>query len=503
MLGRLFYVLVIMGVLLAGGFLFNFIANEPGYLTLDYGDRIYEVTLFEAASILVVGILALMLAIWILNSVTAVIRFILGDETAFGGFFIRSRERRGLDALGKALAAIAVGDGKTARRKAEIAQDKLQNPALTRLLNAQAADLAGERGRAATYYKALMSEPETAFAGARGLLMHAMEAEDTERALMLATKARELNPRDRDTLDALYALQSRKFDWAAARTTLAAQVRAGHVPKLDAARREAALVLAQAENAERLGETEHARALAVEAAKLDPTNLDAVTEAVRQLIDAGSKRAASKLVMDGWRIAPHAKLAAAFAEIEPDEAPSQRRRRFEGLFALRSDHEETQLLRAELALVAEDWRAARLAIEELREVEPSARSCAIMAAIARGEGEPDHVVRGWLARALGAPRNDASDTLISHAAMLPLMIEPTPPREVGPAEAAGDAPASGAVAKVVTTGDAPTDEAPAGAARHHVEPGDDPSAQEPGRSRDGSRPRRPGTAKTDSREPAN
>ena len=52
-----------------------------------------------------------------------------------------------------------------------------------------------------------------------------------------------------------------------------------------------------------------------------------------------------------------------------------------------------------------------------------------MAAIARGEGEPDHVIRGWLARALGAPRNDATDSEISHAAMLPLLVEPTPPPE--------------------------------------------------------------------------
>ena len=165
---------------------------------------------------------------------------------------------------------------------------------------------------------------------------------------------------------------------------------------------------------------------------------------MRLLLSSGSKRAASKLVHDAWRVKPHPALAAAYASIEPDESPEARRRRFEGLFGLHPTHDETRFLRAELALVAEDWTGARTAIQDLRETEPSMRSCAIMAAIARGEGEPDHVIRGWLARALGAPRNEATDSDISHAAMLPLLIEPAeaedaeeaevPVQEVSPSE---------------------------------------------------------------------
>ena len=155
------------------------------------------------------------------------------------------------------------------------------------------------------------------------------------------------------------------------------------------------------------------------------------------LLESGSKRAASKIVTDAWRMQPHPALAAAYASIEPDEAPAARKRRFEALFNLHPNHDETRFLRAELSLVAEDWSGARTAIQDLRETEPSARSCAIMAAIARGEGEPDHVIRGWLARALGAPRNDASDSEISHAAMLPLLIEPSEPPSAPGEDATG------------------------------------------------------------------
>ena len=436
MLGRLLYVLILLGVILSGGFLLHIISEEPGTLTLEYGDRIHTLTLLDAAIVLTVGIVVLMIAVIVLKFVIAVLRFILGDADALGGFFSKRRERKGLEALSRGMVALAEGDARAAQKQARIAEQKLMKPELTRLLNAQAAVLAGDEARAETYYKALMAEPGTAFVGTQGLLENALSEQDSSRAMKLAEHARELKPKDQGTLETLYMLQSQKFDWEAARKTLAAQRKAGHVPKLEANRRESGLLLAQAQDADGLGETEHARALAVEAAKLDPTNVEAVSTAVHQLLASGSKRAASKLVTDAWRAGPHPALAAAYAAIEPDESPAARRRRFEALFNLHPEHDETRFLRAELSLVAEDWGGAKASIQDLRETEPSARSCAIMAAIARGEGEPDHVIRGWLARALGAPRNDASDSEISHAAMLPLLIEPTPGPEADAEEAA-------------------------------------------------------------------
>lgn len=426
MLGRIVYVLIILAVILGGAFALNFLIEEPGTITVDYGDRTYgPLGLVEAAVILTIGVLLILVAIAIFKFVYALVRFITGDADAFGGFFSRRRERRGLDALAKGTIALSEGDPKTAQKYAKIAEQKLMRPHLTRLLNAQAAELAGDSARAETYYKALMSESPTAFVGARGLLTNAMQADDTDRALKLAERAREIKPKDRGTLETLYELQSKKFDWDGARKTLSVQRRAGHVPKPDADRRESALLLAQSEDAQNLGEGDHARALAVEAAKMDPSNVEAVSTAVRRLIESGSRKAASKLVQDAWRVRPHPTLAAAYAAIEPDEAPAARRRRFEALFSLQPEHTETQFLRAELALVAEDWPGARASIADLRETEMSARSCAIMAAAARGEGEEDHVVSAWLAKALGAPRGTASDSEIGNAAMQPLLIEPT------------------------------------------------------------------------------
>ncbi|MFK7944156.1 MAG: heme biosynthesis protein HemY [Paracoccaceae bacterium] len=422
MLSRFAYVLIILGVILAGAFGLDFLLKQEGSLVLTIGGTTWPLTLFEAAIGLTIGVLGILLAILAVKLLLALFLFIVGRKDAFGTFFTRRRERSGLDALSKSMVALASGNAPLAKKKAALAERKLMRPELTRLINAQAAELSGDDAKAETYYKALMADDSTAYVGAHGLIGKAMDAGDTDRALKLAEFAREIAPKDETTLETLYTLQSQKFDWEAARKTLTDQRRAKHVPKLEASRREAALILAQAEDAERVGEDEHARALAVEAAKMDLTNVNAVSAAVRHLVASGSKRAASKLVTDSWRSGPHPVLAAAFASIEPDESPAQRQRRFQALFNLHPEDDETRFVRAELALVAEDFKGARAAIQDLRETDPSVRSCAIMAAVSRGEGEPDYVVRGWLARALGAPKGNATEGIIDHAAMLPLLI---------------------------------------------------------------------------------
>jgi len=62
------------------------------------------------------------------------------------------------------------------------------------------------------------------------------------------------------------------------------------------------------------------------------------------------------------------------------------------------------MLEAELELTAGRFPEARKALGDLAESAPSARACAIMAAIEKGQGASEAVVRGWLAKALTASR---------------------------------------------------------------------------------------------------
>ena len=101
---------------------------------------------------------------------------------------------------------------------------------------------------------------------------------------------------------------------------------------------------------------------------------------------------------------PHPDLAATFAAIAPSETAAERLKRFGTLAKLQPEHPETKMLLAELNIAAEDFPAARRAIGDLATENPTARALTIMAAVERGEGSDDAIVRGWLTRALTAPR---------------------------------------------------------------------------------------------------
>ena len=106
------------------------------------------------------------------------------------------------------------------------------------------------------------------------------------------------------------------------------------------------------------------------------------------------------------RQAGSAPMAKAYqpAEVEPSETAEARIKRFLALTKSQPEHPESRMLMAELYIAAEDFPAARKAMGDLANETPTARSLTIMAAIERGEGASDTVVKGWLARALNAPR---------------------------------------------------------------------------------------------------
>jgi hypothetical protein len=141
---------------------------------------------------------------------------------------------------------------------------------------------------------------------------------------------------------------------------------------------------------------------ALQANKLAPALVPAAALAARVQAMKGSKRRAVKVLTGAWAVNPHPDLAAAFAALEPDETPEARRRRIDTLIAAAPDHVESKLLSAELARAAEDVPAARKALGDLPTTQPTTRSLALMAAVERGQGAPDAVVRGWLAKALSA-----------------------------------------------------------------------------------------------------
>ena len=358
----------------------------------------------QAVVLGLVTFVAVWLALKVLGLLGATFRFLNGDETAISRYFDRNRERKGYKALSEGLMALASGEPRLALIRAQNAERLLGKPELTTLLVAQAAEAAGDRKRATEAYKTLLQDDTTRFVGVRGLLHQKLAEGDREVALKLAEKAFELRPKHAETQDILLKLQSDAGDWSGARTTLGAKLKTGALPKDVYRRRDAVLALQQARTVMDDDASIEAREAAIEANKLSPDLIPAAAMAARGYMAKGDRKNATRVLKKAWEVLPHPDLAAAFAEIEPDETPQDRLKRFRTLTNARPDNDETRMLLAELLVAAEDFPAARRALDDLATRAPTQRSLAIMAAIARGEGAEDSIVRDLVARAIAAPR---------------------------------------------------------------------------------------------------
>lgn len=356
----------------------------------------------------VIAAVVLLGAVWVLlqllSLVVAVLRFLIGDETALSRWHGRSRERKGYRALTEGLTALAAGESRQAMAKAAQAERYLQKPELTNLLVAQAAEIGGDRDKATATYKTMIQDEKTRFVGIRGILKQKLLAGDTDTAMKLAEEAFRLRPRNEEIQDTLLKLQADAHDWAGARKTLNAKLKHGALPRDVYYRREAVLALSEAQDVLDPDASIEDREQAIEANRKSPDLIPAAAMAARSLIKKGKGRAAARILRKAWEAQPHPDLAAAFAEIEPNETPTARVTRFDTLFSANPDSIDTKLIKAELLVAAEDFPAARRVISDLVTDDADARVMTLMAAIERGEGSDDTVVRGWLAKAVTAKR---------------------------------------------------------------------------------------------------
>lgn len=404
MLWSLIKILVFVGLVAVATYGAGLLIETTGEVRIAFADVEYVLS----PLLVVVALALLLLGMWVLlklaGLLVATLRFINGDETAISRYFDRNRERKGYEALSDGMMALASGEGRTAMAKAQKAEKYLDRPDLTTLLSAQAAEAAGDTKHATEAYKRLLQNDRTRFVGVHGLLKQKLSEGDTATAMKLAEKAFALRPRHVETQDTLLRLQAQDEDWSGARVTLGAKLKSGDLPRDVHKRREAVLQLAHARDELAAGHTEAARTEALEANRLSPDLVPAAVLAARMHIDGDQGRYAAKVLKVAWKAQPHPDLAAAFADIAPDETPEQRIKRFRALIKLAPDHPEARMLDAELHLANEDFPAARKALGDLAESAPTVRSLSLMAAIERGEGADDIIVRGWLTKALTVSR---------------------------------------------------------------------------------------------------
>ncbi|WP_293577480.1 heme biosynthesis HemY N-terminal domain-containing protein [Phaeobacter sp.] len=404
MLWSLLKILVFVAIVALLAFGASLLTETAGGIQITVADTEYTLSALQSVIALVVLVAAVWVFFKLVALLVATLRFLNGDETALSRYWDKGRQQKGYQALSDGLMALASGEGRLAMAKAARAEKYLAKPELTDLLTAQAAELAGDTQKAAEAYKRLVGNQTTRFVGVRGIMKQKLSEGDTDTARQLAEKALALRPKHEEVQDTLLTLQARSKDWVGARKTLTTKLKTGTMPRDVFKRRDAVLALSASKSILDDGMTVDQQEQAIEANRLSPDLVPAAAMAARAYSQRGKNRNAIRILKKAWEAQPHPDLAQAFAELEPDETPQQRVKRFVQLSRLAPTHSETRLLMAELHIVAEEFPEARRALGDLVEQAPDMRALTLMAAIEKGEGASDAIVQGWLTRALTAPR---------------------------------------------------------------------------------------------------
>jgi HemY protein len=385
------------------------LAAHPGQVAMIWQGTEYDMSLMTAMG----GVLALALAIALL---WALIRFVFRIPSLVSLASRARRREKGFAALSRGMVAVGSGDARAARRHASEAHKFLGGEPLTKLLRAQSAQLAGDRPAAIAAFNEMLEDDKTHALGLRGLHVEARRSGDHDAALDYAARANKraaLPWAGQAVLDDLAA----HGDWPGALAAVDTNISAGLIDRPTANRWRAVLKTAIAQDrAER--EPQAALTLALEACRLAPGLVPAVTLAGRLTAANNDYRRAAKIVEAAWEKTPHPDLANVYLHLRHGDSALDRLARARSLARIAPRDSESAMTIARAALEAHDLKAARSALAPLiasdAATRPTARVCLLMADIAEEEGDAG-LGREWLSRAARAPRDRAwvADTIVS------------------------------------------------------------------------------------------
>jgi HemY protein len=382
------------------------LADRPGDVAITWqGYRIETSVMVMAVAVAAVVIVALLL--W------SLIRTILRSPDLIAMFLGHRRGVRGYLAISRGLVAIGAGDARAARKFANEADKIAPREPLALLLNAQVAQLSGDRTGAEFAFRAMAARNHTKLLGLRGLYVEAQRRADGEAARGYAEEAAKAAPSLAWAGQAVLEYRCAAADWTGALAALDRNSRYDLIDKPGYRRQRAVLLTAQAFAAEE-ADPDRARALALEAVKLAPALVPAADLAARLLGGRGELKKAGRIIDAAWKANPHPDLADTFAHLRAGESARQRLGRVQTLAQKAPGHPEGALAVARAAVDAQEFAVARGALAPLLR-EPTQRVAELMAEIEQRESGDEGRAREWMARALHAARDPAwtADGLVS------------------------------------------------------------------------------------------
>ena len=376
-----------------------------GGLLLNLGPYQIETSLAVAA----IGTLALAVTLAV---VWACIRFVINIPQALSHYYSGRKRDKGYQAVARGMMAIGMGDRKTAERASRDADHFLGAEPLVLLLQAQSAQLSGDRLAADRAFRTMLEHDNAKTLGLRGLFIEAQRHGNPEEALSFARQAQQAQPALSWANEALLEWHCQQQDWSQSLVLL--QRMQKQLDKTLYRRQRAVLLTAYATSLHKT-DAETALDLAQEAVKLAPDLVPATVLLAQLLIKRDDLRKASRLLEACWSLAPHPDLAHAYIHLRHGDSPKDRLTRAEVLTRQNPDQSDSRYALAHCAIEARDFARARVLLDPEIANRPTTRFCLLMARLEQLESHDPSAAQRWLARASRAPRDAAwiADGLVS------------------------------------------------------------------------------------------
>ncbi len=387
------FVLLVVAMTLA-----VWLVERPGAVTVQWQGWRLDTSVGVVLIVIVVlcVLTALLYALW---------RWLAGAPSTVFDIWGESRRRKGYRALTQGMVAVAAGDAAEAQRCARLAEKLLEEPPLTRLLSAQAAQLAGDRDAAQRYFAAMLEDPQMAFLGLRGLMMQSLKDGDSSKALAYAEQAFQRRPDTPWVVRSLFDMQAQAGKWSAAQETLQVGLKRKIVDPERGRTLSALLLVERSRAAERGGADQDAVDHARAALALAPEREPVAYRYAELLIKRGDGRKAMKAIERAWPVSPHPDLAQLYLAAAGEKDVLKRVQALGRLTAGNPDDLDSRIALARECLEARLWGEARRHLVAAGVERPDAptRLCRLMADLEEQEYGDGEKVRQWLARAADSP----------------------------------------------------------------------------------------------------
>jgi HemY protein len=399
-------VLVFLFVVAAAAWGAVWLAERPGDVAITWMGWRLETSVMVALAAVTTLVVSVLIAWSILRGLWRTPRLLATRHR-------NRRAARGRLAVTHGLVAIGSGDASAAKRYANEAQRLLGEEPLALLLNAQAAQLAGDTGGADRAFRRMAAREDTKLLGLHGLYIEAQRRDDMKTARQAAEEAARAEPSLAWAGQAVLEFRARERDWEGALAALERNYGSDLVDKTHYRRTRAVLLTARAlsrDDADRAT----AKTLVQEAVKLCPGLVPAAALAGRLAAEDGEARRAAKVIEAAWKVEPHPDLAETYAHLRPGDSARDRLSRMQTLARLSPDHAESKIAVARAAIDAREFVVAREALTALA-ARPTQRVAKLMAELEDIESGDHGRAREWMGRALIAPRDPSwtADGLVS------------------------------------------------------------------------------------------